>query len=565
MSANGKETIYVDIDDDITGIIDKVRSSQEKIVALVLPKRANVLQSIVNMKLLKHTADDAKKRIVLITSEASLLPLAGAVGMHVAKTLQSKPVIPDPPQMQNSMISVNEDETEVIDDGIDPNKPIGELAGLPSNEEETIEVGDDDEPVKPAAAGAMGAVSATKQAINKKLKIPNFDKFRIRLALGGVGLILVIFGWYAAFYIMPKAKVILKTDTQSATINNTFTADPKAKELDETKLIVPATLKELKKTDSQKVATSGQKDMGTKATGSVTLSLNDCAQPQVTIPAGTTVSAANLNFLTQADVILKSVKIGNSCQNSSFKDFSTASVKVAAQNAGDQYNLSARAYNVSGFSNVTGQGSNMSGGTSKVVKVVSQQDVDGAKQKIIEQTGATVKTDATDELKHEGYVPILDTFTAGNPLITSSPNVGDEASEVTVNATVTYTMLGVKEDGLKKLIENDAKKQIDTSKQTVTDNGIEKAVYRILDKKQNGEMKLSLQTVVVAGPQLDANAIKAEVAGKKRGDAVSSLRSRPGIKDAEIQYSPFWVYSTPKNADKITVTFEQNNTNNGNK
>src|SRR5687767_6301854 len=96
-SQAGKDVIYIDIDDEITTIIDKVRSSHDRIVALVLPKRAAVFQSIVNMKLLKRTADDAKKHLVLITSEAGLLPLAGAVGVHVAKSLQSKPEIPDAP------------------------------------------------------------------------------------------------------------------------------------------------------------------------------------------------------------------------------------------------------------------------------------------------------------------------------------------------------------------------------------------------------------------------------------------------------------------------------------
>src|SRR6266545_779348 len=93
----GKDVIYIDIDDEITAIIDKVRGSGEKIVALVLPKRATVLQSIVNMKLLKRTADEAKKHLVLITGEAGLLPLAGSVGLHVAKTLQSRPEIPTAP------------------------------------------------------------------------------------------------------------------------------------------------------------------------------------------------------------------------------------------------------------------------------------------------------------------------------------------------------------------------------------------------------------------------------------------------------------------------------------
>src|SRR5438105_4435466 len=93
-TTNDKETIYIDIDDEITTIIEKVRAANEKIVALVLPKRATVLQSIVNMKLLKRTADAEKKSLVLITSEAGLMPLAGTVGLYVAKTLQTKPAVP---------------------------------------------------------------------------------------------------------------------------------------------------------------------------------------------------------------------------------------------------------------------------------------------------------------------------------------------------------------------------------------------------------------------------------------------------------------------------------------
>src|SRR5258706_15078196 len=93
----GKDVIYVDVDDEITGIIDKVENSPEKVVALVLPKRATSLQSTVNMKLLARSAKTAGKNPVLITSEGALLPLAGAAGLHVAKNFQSKPEIPDGP------------------------------------------------------------------------------------------------------------------------------------------------------------------------------------------------------------------------------------------------------------------------------------------------------------------------------------------------------------------------------------------------------------------------------------------------------------------------------------
>src|SRR5580698_2156901 len=136
MAATPKiDTIYIDIDDEITGIIDKVRSNEAKVIALVLPKRASVLQSIVNMKLLKRSADEAKKNLVLITTESGLLPLAGAVGLHVAKNLQSKPEVPAVEAPADSsldeLVSVGDDEN--LDEDFDAKaageKSVGELAG----------------------------------------------------------------------------------------------------------------------------------------------------------------------------------------------------------------------------------------------------------------------------------------------------------------------------------------------------------------------------------------------------------------------------------------------------
>jgi len=52
-----KETIYVDVDDEITSIIDKVRNSSGRIIALVLPKRAATLQSV-----REHETTQAQRR-----------------------------------------------------------------------------------------------------------------------------------------------------------------------------------------------------------------------------------------------------------------------------------------------------------------------------------------------------------------------------------------------------------------------------------------------------------------------------------------------------------------------
>lgn len=548
-----KETIYIDAEDEITAIIDKVRSSSSKIVALVLPKRSSTLQSVVNLKLLKRTATTSKKNVVLITSDPTLLPLAGAVGMHVAKTPQSKPAIPPPPPTQNdSAITVDDTEAESPEPAIDPNTSVGQLAGALAAEE-TIELDNDSE------AAAATPIAAAKKSLNKKLRVPDFDRFRL-LLFAGIGLLLLlIVGGIFAFVVLPKARIVIKTDTSSVSLDKKLTADTQAKALDAEQGIVPALSKQLKKTDSEKVPATGQRDEGTKAHGSATLALTDCSLDQVTIPAGTSLTANNFTFLTQAEVILKSVKIGSSCRNNDFKDFSTATVNVTAQNAGDKYNLGARAYTLAGFTNVSAYGSDMTGGTSKLVQIVSQQDVDNAKQKILDRMNAAAANELKGQFSTDNALPLTDTLTNGDPVIISSPNVNDSASELNVSATVTYTQLGVKQDDLKQLIETEVKKHIDNAKQTIQDNGLSKAVLRVTDKVSPQKVKFELQTIAVAGPQLDAEGIKKEIAGKKKGATQTIIQSRPGIRDVSIKYSPFWVFSTPKNTKHITITFEQNN------
>ena len=89
-----KDVIYIEPEDDITDILANVKAAKNKIIALVPPKKAGVLRSAVNFKLIAKTARVNNKTIVLISSDESLLKLASAVKMPVAKTLNSKPQLP---------------------------------------------------------------------------------------------------------------------------------------------------------------------------------------------------------------------------------------------------------------------------------------------------------------------------------------------------------------------------------------------------------------------------------------------------------------------------------------
>lgn len=577
MSEAGKDTVYVDVDDEITAIIDKVAGSKHKIVALVLPKRATVLQSIVNMKLLKRSGDAQKKKLVLITSETSLLPLAGAVKLHVAKTLQSKPAIPEAPDVPSDEFALDDqDEAEVPaaaaaiaseeaaeakaeasaakEKPLDKSKSVGELAigkkAAALEAEETIELDNEpeDETDKPVTKKNKG---------DKKPKIPNFNTFRTKLFIGLGVLIVLIVGWYITNVVMPTARIVIKSDEISVTANLSFTANTDVKDLDVEKKLVPAVEKQVKKVDSEKVPATGKKNVGDKASGTVTLRNCTKTDAEVVVPAGTTLVNAGGTFVVNEASVMpeSSFTGGGTCKTPG------EVVAVTAQNPGDQFNLNGgRQFTVTNFPDILGTDSSaMTGGTTKEVTVVSDQDVAAAKQKLEEKSKAAAQAELESDIEKDKLFSIVETFAGDEPALNPLPAVGSEASEVTVTSTITYRMLGVKREHLKTLITDNVKDEIDTEKQSVRNDGLGEAVFRVTERKSPTEQVLSVQSSASTGPAIDEEVLKQEVAGKKKGQVRDLILARPGIKDVEVRYSPFWVYKTPSKPTKITIEFENSN------
>lgn len=559
---NTKDVIYIDIDDEITAIIDKVRSSEHKIIALVLPKRAAVMQSIVNMKLLKRTAEEAKKHIVLITNEASLLPLAGTVGLHVAKTPQSRPEIPATAAAAGISSGIDdEDDAEVaLEPELDARKPVGEYAAraaspiaAPADDDDTIELDNADEP---APSAATPAAAAPKPKKDKKLMVPDFNKFRLALGLGIVAVVLLGVGLFMGLVVMPKATVAIKTDSSAIRTSTDVTFKTNAREVDTDAAIIPAVSQEIQKTQTQQVEATGSLNKGEKAGGEITIT--NCSSSAVSLPAGTGFSTDGLTFISAKAVNVPKSSYdftggGFKCMNNG-----KAKVNVVAQKAGTNYNITARDYSIANSpENVKATGSAMSGGTDVVVKIVQQSDIDNAKQKITSQDTSSIKQELKQALSAKDLYALTDTLTAGpDPETTTSVPAGTEADVVTVTQKTTYTMLGAKEDDIKKLIAAEVNRKIDEDKQTILDYGLDQAVFKIQNQQDESSL-VTMQVTSVAGSDLNLDEIKKQVAGKKANDAKQIIGNYPGVTAVDVTYSPFWVSSIPKKTSKITVTVEK--------
>lgn len=528
-----KDVIYVDIEDDITSVIEKVKNAKATIVALVPPKRIGVLQSVVNLKLLQRAATGAKKRVVLITNDQALIGVAAGLAMPVAKNLQSRPEIP-------TMTAATLDDEEVINGEELPvgelektaDKPL-ELTGFPTAT---------DKPAAAVAASAPFAAKAAARAPRKGSAVPDFDKFRKKMFIfGGAGALLLIFLVWAIFF-AGKATIAITANTNIVNISKNLVLRPDAK-LDAAQGIAPVVVKEAKKTSSIDFTPTGKKDVGEKAKGTVEFSTDSIGKLGTTIPAGTQLtSSSGLAYTTDSSVTI------------TLENYNGAEVGVTAVANGSKYNGATGAVDGAPSGIDASFTNSPTGGTDKTITVVSQNDIDKAYEQLEAQDSNKVKTELKKQF--ENNIVVIDESFAIEPADpTSAPALGQEASAAKLSAETTYRLVGIARSDLRAIFDTHTNTQIAGDKnQKIYESGDESAVFTEFSKNAS-EYKVKARATAQVGPNIDEKALAKQLTGKRAGEVQQLLEDVQGVEDVNVSFSPFWVTKTPNKAEKITIKF----------
>lgn len=89
-----RETHYIDIDEEIISAVGRLRRSSQIENVFVFPKRALILQSIVNLRLLEREAKKLGKKIVVTTQDEAGKKLAERSGLNVEAYTDQRMVSP---------------------------------------------------------------------------------------------------------------------------------------------------------------------------------------------------------------------------------------------------------------------------------------------------------------------------------------------------------------------------------------------------------------------------------------------------------------------------------------
>ena len=582
-----KDVIYIEPEDDITDIIAKVKNAKTKIVALVPPKKAGVLRSVVNFKLIAKTALQHNKTVVLISTDENLVKFAQSVKMPVAKSLSSKPQLAADDETEfgdadeESDIIEEEPETETSTSKSEKKdvKSDHEKSHKGDKKVEAVKV---KKPEEVVTEDEIDEEADTDKKVAKKKsnqKVPNIKKYRTQIIIGSVFAVIMVVVLVWAFAFAPAAKVVVhvRTSDQGFSEKIKLTTDQDKEDIDAGIFYMEE--KAIEKTASADFEATGEVDKGTKASGTLTVkrtspvSIVGNGRDAITIPVGTKFTYNGLTYVSTAASTLRAVdgkdfdtdtcKVSTSlvatCDLS--KDVTTT-VKIEAIENGDKYNMGA--VNSGWTASISGatptSSAAISGGSSKIVKIVSKDDLAAAEENLDITGESDAKKELIDENSDDAIV-IKSSFNIENGQLSSSPALGEEVNGDTkpkVTKKTTYKVYTVSRDAVSQYIEKTVKEGLGDDTRTVYATGAGKDEEKVIAffesyKNNNGEYTAKLKSTVKIGPRVTPEMISEKILGQKVGQVRTMLTSINGVADVEINRSYFWVTKIPSDINKVEI------------
>jgi hypothetical protein len=307
-----------------------------------------------------------------------------------------------------------------------------------------------------------------------------------------------------------------------------------------------ASAEPVKKTNQIEFTATGKKDVGDKATGSVTVDNHltpfnamTGASNTITLAAGTILSTGSQQYTTNTTI--------------SVAGYSSGTVNVTAVAIGPGHNIGAGIVTtVSGYAqsaiSATVDSGGITGGTQETITVVQQSDLDKITDQIKNDTGsAAVRSELASKFGSDAMA-IEDSFSVEFGNIQSKPAVGEKADKATASLEITYTMSGVSKSDVSAILMRVATSKLSNKdNQMVFDNGYNAVQLLSYNQGGNGNpATMRLVTTAKVGPNINEDKLREDAVGKKANEISSAIKRIDGVEDVQVDFFPFWVNVAPE-------------------
>ncbi len=538
--------IYIEEDEEITSVVDKIKNVEEKDIELIFPKKSPLIRSIVNLKILKRQSESLEKNITVSTSDVIGKALAQRAKLNISNKGKIKTPIKTEKKERASSINVPE---EVL------TKNIEKLKKVP-----TPEINKPDY-TKIRKEAKQKKIETLKERFQKR------QKSKLVLLPSFTGKILIIFfiacfiiGMISVIFFLPQATVLVspKTEPFSHSLETTLVKDSEKANPSE-KIISYEVTSSQKSSEAKTFPATGERDIGQKAKGQIIIYNKYSSSSQPLVASTRFIADSGELYRLTQDIEIPGAKI---------KEGQTVSGRITAtieaDEAGEEYNLESETpFTIPGLSPEKQEDIKaasldpISGGDSRKINIITSEDLKKAKELLLEEIVQKTVEDLTEKVP-EGKTIIKGAIK--NEIIDSETN-GEEDKETKdfkMSITAKSSVPIVSREELNKILFDDAKNFLPKNKKLLDENFDDGIEYeKELENTEEGEIKLKISLNKKIFTEINQEEIRKNISGKDTIETKEYLMTNPYIYKAEIMLWPFWVKKVPRIKNKIKIIEKQ--------
>ena len=575
MKDENQNKIFIETDEDMPSIVNRISKCASSEVVLVVPAEALILRSIINLKILKKRAEEINKNISILKTEnlgvnqnqfveKDESNVVSSVVKNIDKTLDLNKDIVEKKNIyqKDDLRNENQDNKAKVFDivkkvqapesSIESERKIFEkkINHYENKTSERFTKSFDDNKLNSCKDVAKNNKKRKKtiivSALNSKLLV-----FFILMIIVTVSI--------AAFFMYQKAEINIVLKKDLALYSFEFTGDESIEKIDASNNKIPLDIIKIDSEESGFYPTTGKKHIEEEASGKITVFNEYSSTPQRIV--------ASTRFLSKTDNKLFRVR-----QAVTIPGFSRVEgvdipgqivITVYADKVGEEYNIDPDAFHLPGLQGSAKYNSiyarstkEMTGGINQEVAYFSESDYITAKDKLVKLVKEKNEQDISSKISDE-VADFSDLKEVGEIKVDTNIKVGETAEDFEINVSMQSSLPIILKNDLSELVDRKVDEKLEKNK-IVLENSRTFEVGNILMDK-DGEVIIPVSTKQYIVAEINIDKLKEEIANKNEKELTTYFNNINGIKSTSVSLEPKWIKKIPAAYDKINITIDINN------
>jgi len=598
-------TIYLEPNEEITSVVDHLIQAKEKEVVLVVPIGAQILQSLINLRLLKREADTLSKKIILVTQDEYGQKLAkkAEIETYASKdkinffmdkltptTAPAKPAEEPIQQLSGDIDNLAERDVLPTDEPkmdtlLVVNRPVNKI--FPAKQEKgslrVIDIIGPDAISQKSSSRQFFPLAPKKtieEDFEKKIKeslkrrnsvvvesvawqdvfsgfyqrisswLSRFSRFNFII----ITVILAVTTLYIIlFWVLPRASVYIQPKTEDIALEQSITVDKNISQIDFSANKVSGQVIKLEQNINREFPSTGERQLNEKAHGVITIYNEYSSSPQTLVGSTRFISEAGKIFRLPKTIVVPGARIEEGKIVASSME-----TEVIADEPGDAYNIGPGRFSIPGLQGTpkynaffAKSSQSMAGGIVGKARIVSQADVDKAKeivgQDIHDRIYAQMKGEIPADFK------LLDEAISKKIMPWSViPEIGVKGDSFVLTTKVSLDGIIFNENNLKSIIVAKMRSQLSQNKELI-DKSLSIDYKKVSTDFGSGTTNLTVIAHAKDKLKIEIAPLKEKLRGQDEKMLKGVLANLPEINSMKVNFWPFWVKRIPNNLNKIEV------------